>query len=142
MIVAEACFAALFSYEASTMESAVNANGATMFLQAPSTSPPARPVNPYAASMRKERRASRNPMPAFACSLIRRALRADIGKTNMTLFYTHHDRRYGSAGGFSIGRALTRLLTLLGNEPVRAYRPEAHYMRGPGPAWRAKHGEG
>ncbi len=27
----------------------------------------------------------------------------------------------------------------LGNEPIRAYRPEAHYMRGPGPAWRAKH---
>jgi hypothetical protein len=39
-------------------------------------------------------------------------------------------------------RALTRLLTMFGNEPVRAYRPEAHYMRGPGPAWRAKHGEG
>jgi hypothetical protein len=38
-------------------------------------------------------------------------------------------------------RALTRLLTLLGNEPVRAYRPEAYYMRGPGPAWRAQHGE-
>lgn len=36
--------------------------------------------------------------------------------------------------------ALTRLLTMFGNEPVRAYRPEAHYMRGPGPAWRAKHG--
>jgi hypothetical protein len=39
-------------------------------------------------------------------------------------------------------RALTRLLTWLGNEPVRMYRPEAHYMRGPGPAWRAKHGVG
>jgi hypothetical protein len=22
------------------------------------------------------------------------------------------------------------------------YRPEAHYMRGPGPAWRAKHEQG
>jgi hypothetical protein len=22
------------------------------------------------------------------------------------------------------------------------YRPERHYMRGPGPAWRAKHGRG
>jgi hypothetical protein len=22
------------------------------------------------------------------------------------------------------------------------YRPELHYMRGPGPAWRAKHGQG
>jgi hypothetical protein len=39
-------------------------------------------------------------------------------------------------------RALTRLLILLANEPVRIYRPEAHYMRGPGPAWRAKHGVG
>jgi hypothetical protein len=42
----------------------------------------------------------------------------------------------------SLLRALTRLLILLGNEPVKIYRPEAHYMRGPGPAWRAKHGEG
>ena len=24
--------------------------------------------------------------------------------------------------------------------PTNAYRPEAHYMRGPGPKWRAKHG--
>jgi hypothetical protein len=23
---------------------------------------------------------------------------------------------------------------------LRPYRPELHYMRGPGPAWRAKHG--
>jgi hypothetical protein len=23
--------------------------------------------------------------------------------------------------------------------PVRKYRPEAHYMRGPGPKWREKH---
>jgi hypothetical protein len=42
----------------------------------------------------------------------------------------------------SLLRALTRLLILLSNEPVKIYRPEAHYMRGPGPAWRAKHGEG
>ncbi|MEH2500206.1 hypothetical protein V1294_006685 [Bradyrhizobium sp. AZCC 1678] len=26
----------------------------------------------------------------------------------MTHFYTHHDRRYGSAGGFSIRRAVRR----------------------------------
>jgi hypothetical protein len=50
-------------------------------------------------------------------------------------------RQSGSISA-SLLRALTRLLTLLGNEPVRIYRPEAHYMRGPGPAWRAKHGEG
>jgi hypothetical protein len=42
----------------------------------------------------------------------------------------------------SLLRALARLLIWLGNEPVRMYRPEAHYMRGPGPAWRAKHGVG
>jgi hypothetical protein len=34
-------------------------------------------------------------------------------------------------GGF--WRELTR-------DAVRPYRPELHYMRGPGPAWRAKHG--
>jgi len=112
MIVAEPCFAALFSKEASTTKSAVNAIGATRFPQAASTVP-VRPVGLYAASMRKARRASRNPMPAFACSLIRRALRADIGKTNMTLFYTHHDRRYGAAVGLSIGRAVRRLRTAL-----------------------------
>jgi hypothetical protein len=25
-------------------------------------------------------------------------------------------------------------------DALRPYRPEQHYMRGPGPAWRAKHG--
>ena len=34
-------------------------------------------------------------------------------------------------GGF--WRKLTR-------DAVHPYRPELHYMRGPGPAWRAKHG--
>jgi hypothetical protein len=24
--------------------------------------------------------------------------------------------------------------------PAKAYQPEKHYMRGPGPKWRAKHG--
>jgi hypothetical protein len=34
------------------------------------------------------------------------------------------------------------LLTFLGpswDGPHRKYRPEAHYMRGPGPKWREKH---
>jgi hypothetical protein len=34
------------------------------------------------------------------------------------------------------------LLTFLGpswDGPVRKYRPEDHYMRGPGPKWREKH---
>jgi hypothetical protein len=52
-------------------------------------------------------------MLVFACSVIRSARRADIGKTNMTLFYTHHDRRNGSTGGFSAGRAVRRLRTAL-----------------------------
>ena len=34
---------------------------------------------------------------------------------------------------------LLNFLAWLGNEPARAYHPEAHYMRGPGPAWRQKH---
>jgi hypothetical protein len=28
----------------------------------------------------------------------------------------------------------------LTSNAARPYRPERHYMRGPGPAWRAKHG--
>jgi hypothetical protein len=28
----------------------------------------------------------------------------------------------------------------LTRDAIRPYRPELHYMRGPGPAWRAKHG--
>jgi len=28
----------------------------------------------------------------------------------------------------------------LTRDAVRPYRPEQHYMRGPGPAWHAKHG--
>ena len=40
----------------------------------------ARLADLYAASMRKVRRASRNPTSVFACSVVRRAHRADIGK--------------------------------------------------------------
>jgi hypothetical protein len=32
------------------------------------------------------------------------------------------------------------LLTALWGGLVSQYRPEAHYMRGPGPKWREKHG--
>jgi hypothetical protein len=38
--------------------------------------------------------------------------------------------------------ATSSLLTFLGpswDGPVRKYRPEDHYMRGPGPKWREKH---
>jgi hypothetical protein len=36
--------------------------------------------------------------------------------------------------------AMNAWRTLLAKEPPR-YRPEAHYMRGPGPKWRAKHAQ-
>ena len=39
-------------------------------------------------------------------------------------------------------RAASAVLTFLGpswDGPVRRYRPEDHYMRGPGPKWREKH---
>ena len=39
----------------------------------------------------------------------------------------------------SAAQALFKFLAWIGEEPIRIYRPEAHYMRGPGPAWRAKH---
>jgi hypothetical protein len=38
--------------------------------------------------------------------------------------------------------AVGSLLTFLGpswDGPVRKYKPEEHYMRGPGPKWREKH---
>jgi hypothetical protein len=38
--------------------------------------------------------------------------------------------------------ALAAVVTFLGpswDGPVRKYRPEEHYMRGPGPKWREKH---
>jgi hypothetical protein len=41
--------------------------------------------------------------------------------------------------------ALSALLTFLGpswDGPVRKYRPERHYMRGPGPKWREKQYKG
>ena len=39
----------------------------------------------------------------------------------------------------SAAQALFKFLAWIGEEPISIYRPEAHYMRGPRPAWRAKH---
>jgi hypothetical protein len=39
-------------------------------------------------------------------------------------------------------RAVSSLMTFLGSSwdgPAAKYRPEDHYMRGPGPKWREKH---
>jgi len=40
-----------------------------------------------------------------------------------------------------IGHALTGFWRDLTRDSVRRYRPELHYMRGPGPAWCARHGQ-
>ena len=45
----------------------------------------------------------------------------------------HSDRHLGF---FAEVRAFWRLFFVRAFDP---YRPELHYMRGPGPAWRAKH---
>jgi hypothetical protein len=39
-----------------------------------------------------------------------------------------------------VARAKTRFADSDGDGAAK-YRPEAHYMRGPGPKWRAKHGQ-
>jgi hypothetical protein len=39
----------------------------------------------------------------------------------------------------SIGKAVADLWRTVTFELFDAYRPEQHYMRGPGPKWRAKH---
>ena len=46
---------------------------------------------------------------------------------------TNRDGRSGLVAGF---RAFWRQFFTRAFDP---YRPELHYMRGPGPAWRAKH---
>jgi hypothetical protein len=38
----------------------------------------------------------------------------------------------------SVVSSLVTMLNLFGG-PAGKYRPEDHYMRGPGPKWRAKH---
>lgn len=40
----------------------------------------------------------------------------------------------------AMGNAFGGFWHELTRDAVRPYRPELHYMRGPGPAWRAKHG--
>ena len=39
-----------------------------------------------------------------------------------------------------LGKALATRWRKLIRDSFNPYRPERHYMRGPGPAWRAKHG--
>jgi hypothetical protein len=39
------------------------------------------------------------------------------------------------------GSAIVNFWRDMTRDVVRPYRPELHYMRGPGPAWQAKHGK-
>ena len=41
----------------------------------------------------------------------------------------------------SIAHGIAAFWREITRDAVRPYRPELHYMRGPGPAWRAKHGD-
>jgi hypothetical protein len=41
----------------------------------------------------------------------------------------------------SIGRAVAELWLSVTSQLFDSYRPERHYMRGPGPKWRAKHAQ-
>ena len=41
----------------------------------------------------------------------------------------------------SIGKAVADLWLTVTSQLFDSYRPELHYMRGPGPKWRAKHAQ-
>ena len=41
----------------------------------------------------------------------------------------------------NIGRAVADLWRSVSTELFGTYHPEQHYMRGPGPKWRAKHAQ-
>jgi hypothetical protein len=55
------------------------------------------------------------------------------------------DRRFSDAtfglvsGALKARTALTNTWRRVVTVDTRSYRPEAHYMRGPGPKWRAAH---
>ena len=42
----------------------------------------------------------------------------------------------------SFGKALADVWRTLSHDLTGSYRPERHYMRGPGPKWHAKHASG
>ena len=40
----------------------------------------------------------------------------------------------------TIGKAVAEIWLAVSSQLFDSYHPERHYMRGPGPKWRAKHG--
>jgi hypothetical protein len=59
-----------------------------------------------------------------------------MATTSSASFPAPARRRDGQAKPFAEFRAFWRQFAAKAFNP---YRPELHYMRGPGPAWRAKH---
>jgi hypothetical protein len=45
-----------------------------------------------------------------------------------------------AASAHEMGRRLCAAIALRVRDALDPYRPELHYMRGPGPRWRQKHG--
>ncbi len=76
-----------------------------------------------------QQRAARLTSPANQADLVM----ATIGSTSLSPASADHR---GKPGLMSEVRKFWRQLFLRAFDP---YRPELHYMRGPGPAWRAKH---
>lgn len=46
-----------------------------------------------------------------------------------------------ATGSITPGHAIAARLAMLIQRLCDPYRPERHYMRGPGPKWHAKHGK-
>jgi hypothetical protein len=60
---------------------------------------------------------------------------AMMNSSVLTALLAKHQPSYGISPGRWRWRRLTGSL-------FDPYRPELHYMRGPGPKWREKHGQG
>jgi hypothetical protein len=59
--------------------------------------------------------------------------RADNVMTTTSRTLTHRCRAWSALAD------IAGLVRILSSALVDSYRPELHYMRGPGPKWRAKH---
>jgi hypothetical protein len=61
----------------------------------------------------------------------------DPGEATMRTDGPHVDCRHNAMPG--LWSTLSDMVACLHRDLFNTYRPERHYMRGPGPAWRAKH---
>ncbi len=59
------------------------------------------------------------------------------GEATMRTGRSNVDHRHPTPPG--LWSALSDMVAGLHRDLFSTYRPERHYMRGPGPAWRAKH---